>query len=134
MEIKQISSSVGNFVQPAPVKDVDENTKVALMEPQENMKQKEKLVEEQKMQQDKPKKQEVDQAVSNVNSFFQDEQRKLLFTVNKETGDVVIEVKDAQTDEVIKLIPPEFVVKLAEHLNQLNESGDTVGMLVKEQA
>jgi flagellar protein FlaG len=134
MEIKQISSSVGNFVQPAPVKDVDENTKVALMEPQENMKQKEKLVEEQKIQQDRPKRQEVDQAVSNVNSFFQDEQRKLLFTVNKETGGVVIEVKDAQTDEVIKLIPPEFVVKLAEQLNQLNESGDTVGMLVKEQA
>lgn len=134
MEINNISSSMENVVQPAPVKDVEEKTKVSLLEPQEHLKQKEKLVEEQKIQQDKPEKQKVDQAVSNVNSFFQDEQRKLVFTVNKDSGNVVIEVKDAQTDEVIKQIPPEFVVKLAEHLDQLNEASDAVGMLVKEQA
>lgn len=46
----------------------------------------------------------------------------------------MIQVKDAQTDEVIKQIPPEFVVKLAEHLDQLNEAEDAVGMLVREQA
>lgn len=69
-----------------------------------------------------------------MNSFFQNEQRKLLFKVNENTGGVVIQVKDAQTDEVIKQIPPEFVVKLAEHLDQLNEAEDAVGMLVREQA
>lgn len=69
-----------------------------------------------------------------MNSFFQNEQRKLLFKVNENTGGVVIQVKDAQTDEVIKQIPPEFVVKLAEHLDQLNEAEDAVGTLVREQA
>ncbi len=134
MDIKNISSAVGSVVQPAPVKDVEKNTVASRLLPEEELQQKDKTAEQQKVQQDQPERQKVDQAVSEVNSFFQDEQRKLLFTVNEKTGSVVIEVKDAQTDEVIKQIPPEFVVKLAEHLDQLNEQDDAVGMLVKEQA
>ena len=134
MDIKNISSSPGSVVQPAPVKDVEKNTDASRLLPEEELQQKDKPAEQQKVQQDQPERQKVDQAVNEVNSFFQDEQRKLLFTVNEKTGNVVIEVKDAQTDEVIKQIPPEFVVKLAEHLDQLNAADDTVGMLVREQA
>ncbi len=134
MDINNISSTPGSVVQPAPVKDVEKNTVASRLHSQEELQQKDKPEERQKLQQDKPERLKVDQAVNEVNSFFQDEQRKLLFTVNEKTGKVVIEVKDAQTDEVIKQIPPEFVVKLAEHLDQLNTADDTVGMLVKEQA
>lgn len=134
MDIKNISSSVGSIVQPAPVKDVEKNTTVLRQPVQEELQQKDQPAELQKVQQEKPEKQEVEQAVAEVNSFFQNEQRKLLFKVNDSTGGVVIQVKDAQTDEVIKQIPPEFVVKLAEHLDQLNEAEDAVGMLVREQA
>jgi len=134
MDIKNISSSPGSVVQPAPVKDVEKNVVASRLLPGEEPRQKDKPAEQQKVQQNPPEKQKVDQAVNEVNSFFQDEQRKLLFTVNEKTGKVVIEVKDAQTDEVIKQIPPEFVVKLAEHLDQLNAQDDAVGMLVREQA
>lgn len=134
MDIKNISSSVGSIVQPAPVKDVVKNSTAQRLPLQEELQQKDRPGDQQKVREEKPEKQEVKQAVAEVNSFFQNEQRKLLFKVNESTGGVVIQVKDAQTDEVIKQIPPEFVVKLAEHLDQLNAAEDAVGMLVREQA
>ncbi len=134
MDIKNISSSVGSIVQPAPVKDVVKNSTAQRLPLQEELQQKDRPGDQQKVREEKPEKQEVEQAVAEVNSFFQNEQRKLLFKVNESTGGVVIQVKDAQTDEVIKQIPPEFVVKLAEHLDQLNAAEDAVGMLVREQA
>ncbi|PKM10167.1 MAG: hypothetical protein CVV13_14100 [Gammaproteobacteria bacterium HGW-Gammaproteobacteria-3] len=79
---------------------------------------------------------QVDKAVSDVNSFFQNERRELSFTINKAvaTG-VVIEIKDTKTQKVIQQIPPESVVKLAERLNELNGKDDGVsGVFLKELA
>lgn len=75
---------------------------------------------------------DVNQAVAEVNQFFQAEQRKLSFSVNDATKGVVIEVKDAETDEIIRQIPPEFVVRMAEQLDKL--SSEPGGLLLKEKA
>ncbi|MGY6277338.1 flagellar protein FlaG [Methylomonas sp. MgM2] len=75
----------------------------------------------------------LDQAVNSVNQLFQAEQRKLSFSVNDATRDVVIEVKDAETDEVIRQIPPEIVVKLAERLQEMSAE-ESVGILLKDKA
>ncbi|WP_349431727.1 flagellar protein FlaG [Methylomarinum sp. Ch1-1] len=80
-------------------------------------------------------KKEVEQAVSDVNQFFQTERRSLAFSVNETTQDVVIEVKDAETDQIIRQIPPEFVIKLAEQLHELsNETNRFDGLLLKDKA
>ncbi len=77
---------------------------------------------------------ELDKAIADVNDFFQNERRKLSFTVNEEINDVIIEVKDLETDEVIRQIPSELVVKLAEQLNELTDGKEAVGVLLKEKA
>ncbi|WP_084191129.1 flagellar protein FlaG [Methylomarinum vadi] len=79
-------------------------------------------------------KKDVETAVSEVNQFFQTERRNLSFSVNETTQDVVIEVKDAETDEVIRQIPPEFVVKLAEHLQELSSEDAFGGLLLRDKA
>ena len=80
-------------------------------------------------------KENVEKAVSDVNQFFQAEQRKLSFSINEATKDVVIEVKDAETDEVLRQIPPEFVVRLAEQLNELSsEPHISSGFLLQDKA
>ncbi len=79
-------------------------------------------------------KKDVEQAVSDVNQFFQAERRSLSFSVNDTTNDVVIEVKDAETDEVIRQIPPDFVVKLAERLHELSNDDGFGGLLLKDKA
>jgi flagellar protein FlaG len=80
----------------------------------------------------KLQKKDVEQALAEVNQFFQAEQRKLSFSINEATKGVVIEVKDAETNEIIRQIPPEFVVKMAEHLDKL--SSESGGLLLKEKA
>lgn len=75
---------------------------------------------------------EIDQAVLKMSDFFQDEQRKLSFSFKKEIGDVVIEVRDFKTDELVRQIPSELIVKIAEHLEELEADSEKLGMFLQE--
>jgi flagellar protein FlaG len=80
-------------------------------------------------------KKNIEKALTDVTQFFQAEQRKLSFSVSDATKEVVIEVKDAETNEILRQIPPEFVVRLAEHLDGLSgESNDSSGFLLRDKA
>ncbi|HHJ39571.1 MAG: hypothetical protein AXA67_09670 [Methylothermaceae bacteria B42] len=73
-------------------------------------------------------KESISNAVAHLNDYMQKVDRKLSFSMNDALGKIVIEVKDAETDEVIRSIPPKEIIEFAE---RLQESG---GLLVKEQA
>jgi flagellar protein FlaG len=68
-------------------------------------------------------------AVSKLNDFVQSYQRKLSFSVSAETGRTIITVYDAETDELIRQIPPEETIKLAELIDDKVQ-----GLFVKERA
>ena len=61
--------------------------------------------------------QRLEQAVSKLNDYVQNYQRKLSFSVSAETGRTIIKVYDAETDELIRQIPPEETIKLAESID-----------------
>lgn len=63
-------------------------------------------------------REELDDAVSQLNDFVQSVQRDLQFEVNDETGQTVVRVIDQQTDEVVRQIPDELALRLAENLQQ----------------
>ena len=63
-------------------------------------------------------REELDNAVSQLNDFVQSVQRDLQFEVNDETGQTVVRVIDQQTDEVVRQIPDELALRLAENLQQ----------------
>ena len=63
-------------------------------------------------------REELNQAVSRLNDFVQSVQRDLQFDVNDETGQTVVRVVDQQTDEVVRQIPDDLALKLAENLQQ----------------
>lgn len=69
----------------------------------------------------------IEQAVSNLADFVDTHQRSLAFRVNNDTGDTIIEVRDSTTNEVVRQIPSEFAVELAQNLNRLRESLDISG-------
>ncbi len=56
MDIKNISSSVGSIVQPAPVKDVVKNTTAQRLPLQEELQQKDRPGDQQKVREEKPEK------------------------------------------------------------------------------
>ncbi len=68
-----------------------------------------------------PTAQDFEAVVAKLSDFVQAVERDLSFTVDDDTGDTVIVVKDRQTDEVVRQIPSEEVLQLAQKLLELQE-------------
>ena len=60
----------------------------------------------------------LDQAVSRLNDFVQTVQRDLQFEVDNDSGKTIVRVVDQQTEQVIRQIPDDVALKLAEKLQQ----------------
>ncbi len=76
--------------------------------------------------------QDLAQAVAKMNEHYASRQRALEFTVDLDRGDVVVKVKDKETDEVIRQIPSEEVMRLARHVKEDNESAQELDNLLPE--
>ncbi|SNB54922.1 flagellar protein FlaG [Marinobacter sp. es.042] len=61
---------------------------------------------------------QLDDAVSQLNNFVQNVQRDLQFEVDNDLGQTIVKVVDQSTQEVIRQIPDEVAVRLAENLQQ----------------
>lgn len=61
---------------------------------------------------------QLDDAVSQLNDYVQNVQRDLQFEVDNERGETIVRVVDQQTQEVIRQIPDEVALRLAENLQQ----------------
>ncbi|MBW4933761.1 flagellar protein FlaG [Marinobacter liaoningensis] len=61
---------------------------------------------------------DVGRAVSQLNDFVQNVQRDLQFEVNQELGKTIVRVVDQETQKVIRQIPDEVALRLAEKLQQ----------------
>ncbi len=66
-----------------------------------------------------PNREAVNQAVQNLNDRVQNVQRNLEFTIDEISGNTVISVIDAETEEVIRQIPPETALNAAKNLQRL---------------
>lgn len=61
---------------------------------------------------------ELKDSVSQLNHYVQSVNRNLEFKLDNETGQTVVKVVDRETDEVIRQIPDELALRLAEKLQQ----------------
>jgi len=71
----------------------------------------------------------VQAAVAQMNEYIQSTQRDLNFTYDPESGETVVKVLDRATQEVIRQIPDEIFLRLAQHLDP-----DEPGQLFNVQA
>lgn len=67
-----------------------------------------------------PERERVAEAARQVEQFFQSVRRNLHFREDEASGRVVVSVVDSETGEVIRQIPPEQVMRMAERLPYLN--------------
>lgn len=75
---------------------------------------------------------ELDHAVADINGAVQSLQRKLNFRVDEAVdGVVVIEVRDLETDEVIRQIPSDDAIRIAQGLSEAQGSS---GLILSEKA
>lgn len=66
-------------------------------------------------------REELDETITQLNDSLQNVQRNLEFSIDKEIGQIVINVKDRETDEIIRQIPSEEVLELAKNLHAASE-------------
>ncbi len=71
------------------------------------------------------------QVVAQLNSYVQNIQRNLEFRIDEATSRTVISVIDRDSKEVIRQIPSDIVLKLAQQLSSMNERS---GMLLEDKA
>lgn len=60
----------------------------------------------------------VQGAVAQLNSYVQNVQRDLQFQLDEDSGKTVVTVIDRETSEVVRQIPDEMALKLAQNLQQ----------------
>jgi flagellar protein FlaG len=107
------------------------STAAAKLQPVEGKVEDEKRTEERKSVQQVAEqvkelsREEVERAKSDISDFVQNIQRNLSFTVHDDTGKPIIKVTDSETDEVIRQIPTEEVLKLHQYIH------DASGILFK---
>lgn len=71
---------------------------------------------------------QVSEAARRVEELFKTVRRNLEFRQDASSGRMIVSVVDAESGEVIRQIPPEQMVRMAAHLEQMN------GLLLGERA
>lgn len=78
-----------------------------------------------------PDQNQLQQAVDVVNQALKLEQRSLSFSIDEGSGRSVIKVFDNKTEELIKQIPSEELLRVAQDIKRLQEEmGQSIGLLI----
>jgi flagellar protein FlaG len=60
----------------------------------------------------------LDSVVSDLNSMVRELHRELRFSIDQDSGDTVVKVVDRQTEEVVRQIPSEELMRLRKRLEE----------------
>ncbi len=84
-------------------------------------------------QQQTPDYKSLAQLVDMVNERSQIKNRSLQFSVDDSTGKMLVQVYDADTNELIRQFPPDELLVLAERLQEILE-GDSSSLILQDKA
>jgi flagellar protein FlaG len=80
------------------------------------------------LQKEKPSAEKIKQDLDAINTQLKSVNSSIKFIIDGKSNDIVVKIVDDDTGKVIRQIPPETVVRLREHLNEMS------GLLVEEKA
>ena len=77
---------------------------------------------------------QLDEAVKKVSDFLSAQNRDLLFNIDEQTQRTVVTVKESSSGEVIRQIPSEEVLKLADRIQELQQDvGNSIGIFINSE-
>ena len=76
----------------------------------------------------------VAEALETIAESAEELGRKLEFSISESSGRVVVTVFDKNSEEVIRQIPGERAIAIAEHLASLSDDAPVLGLLLDSQA
>ncbi len=69
---------------------------------------------------------EIENVIKEMNQFIQIFNAKIAFEIDKDTKKTVLKIIDAQTNEIIRQIPPEELLKISRRISEL------LGLIINE--
>ena len=76
----------------------------------------------------------VAEALDTIAASAEELGRKLEFSIDEPSGKVVVTVFDSTSEEVIRQIPGERAIAIAQHLASLSDNAPVLGLLLDSQA
>lgn len=77
---------------------------------------------------------QLEEAVKKISDFLSAQNRDLVFNVDEQTQRTVVTVKDSSSGEVIRQIPSEEVLKLADRIQELQQDvGNSIGIFINSE-
>ncbi len=77
---------------------------------------------------------QLDEAVKKVSDFLSAQNRDLLFNIDEQTQRTVVTVRESSSGEVIRQIPSEEVLKLADRIQELQQDvGNSIGIFINSE-
>ncbi|WP_286239999.1 flagellar protein FlaG [Neptuniibacter halophilus] len=117
------ANAAANIVQPSQQPQQAGQVQRQPVEPQQSERFQEQAKESQEMSVEK-----LEAAIDRLNEMMKSGQRSLNFSVDKTSDEVVVQVRDLSTDEVIRQIPNEEALRFAESLDRM------MGLIFNEEA
>lgn len=103
-----VKQTNGDFLSQKPVNSRPNGTEIAVSKVEAN----------DGSRQQSEMQQQVEEAVSRINEYVQNQQRTIRFSVDEQSGRDVVTVLDQKTDEVIRQIPREEILVVARRLSE----------------
>lgn len=77
---------------------------------------------------------QIETALDEVTNFVQTQNRQLDFSFDEQSNRSIIKVTDSDSGEMIRQIPSEDVLKLAQRIKELQtDAGEAIGVLINRQ-
>ncbi len=84
------------------------------------------------VEQPAPARADIEQSVAKIADYIQSVQRNLSFSLDDSSGKTVITVTDTETDQVVRQIPSQYILELAQNLKELQDKlADSKGNLLE---
>ncbi len=62
---------------------------------------------------------DLERIVKEINQFIQIFNSKIAFEIDKDTGKTILKIIDSQTNEIIRQIPPEELLRISKRISEL---------------
>lgn len=117
MDISSIQSTTVASPAPKTERQLSAQTKSVAAESERKLT--EKPANEDSAPRDEVSREQIEAAVATIQDFVQNVQRSLNFSLEEGSGRVVVKVTDAGSGDVIRQIPSEEALQLAENLSEV---------------
>lgn len=117
-EINSLLNSLRPLSQDHPSKSTDRAAKSGGVDAVQRLEGSSRSTEDPSKRDERNADASIEGAVSDLNNLAQQMHRELQFSVEEDSGELVVKIIDKETDEIVRQIPPEVLLELRKRMTE----------------